>query len=281
VGRTIADMYLDFYGLAEPPFHVTPDPRFMCWTAHHRDGLDHLLYGIRERKGFIEITGEVGTGKTTLCRACLTELEEEVDTALVLNPLLSPLELLQAIVHDFGLEPLVDHNSWAHVQRLNQYLLEQNERGRNVVVFIDEAQNLSAAAMEQVRLLSNLETDREKLVQIVLCGQPELSDRLRDPTLRQLRQRIAVRYRLGPLDEKDTARYIGHRLGVAAQPGRAPGVRFSESALWMIYAHAKGCPRLINAVADHALLAGYVEGRRLINDHCVRRGLAQLEGEAS
>lgn len=275
-------MYLDFYGLVEPPFHVTPDPRFMCWTVHHREGLDHLLYGIRARKGFIQITGEVGTGKTTLCRACLAELEDEVDTALVLNPLLTPVELLQAIIHDFGLDySLADANSWAYVQRLNEYLLERNAQGRNVVVFIDEAQDLSSAAMEQVRLLSNLETDREKLIQVVLCGQPELNERLQAPDLRQLRQRIAVRYQLGALDEKDTARYIGHRLGVAARTGQAPSVSFSASALWMIFAHSKGCPRLINAVADHALLAGYAEGRRLINDHCVRRGLAQLEGETS
>ncbi len=272
-------MYLQFYGLAEPPFHVTPDPRFMCWTAQHREALDHLLYGIRERKGFIALTGEVGTGKTTLCRACLAALGDTVDSALVFNPLLSPLELLQAIVHDFGLPLAVEDNAWALINQLNAYLLDRAHSGRNVVVFIDEAQDLSAAAMEQVRLLSNLETDRQKLIQIVLCGQPELAQRLSQSTLRQLRQRIAVRYQLGPLDEKDTARYIGHRLGVATGNGQAPDIRFTESALWMIYANSKGCPRLINAVTDHALLAGYVAERRIINDHCVRRGLAQLEGE--
>lgn len=272
-------MYLEYYDLAEHPFHVTPDPRFIFWTEQHREALDHVLYGIYARKGFVELTGEVGTGKTTLCRACLEELGDEVDTALVLNPFLSSTQLLRAIIHDFGIE-LDDTDALSCMETLNRFLLERNRVGRNVAVFIDEAQNLPTPAMEQVRLLSNLETNRSKLMQIVLCGQPELRGHLAQPDLRQLRQRIAVRYRLGALSERDAARYIGHRMAVAAK-GRTPAVRFNGSALWLIYAYSKGCPRLINAVADNALLAGYVEQRMEINERCVRRAIEQLEGEPS
>lgn len=272
-------MYLEYYGLAEHPFHVTPDPRFIFWTEQHREALDHVLYGIHARKGFVELTGEVGTGKTTLCRVCLEELGDGVDTALILNPFLSETQLLRALVNDFGIESVQD-DALSCTEALNRFLLQQNSAGRNVAVFIDEAQNLPAPAMEQVRLLSNLETDRSKLLQIVLCGQPELRDRLAQPDLRQLRQRIAVRYRLGALNERDAARYIGHRLAVAAK-GLTPTVRFNESALWLIYAYSKGCPRLINALADNALLAGYVEQRMEINERCVRRAIEQLEGEPS
>lgn len=270
-------MYLDYYGLAEHPFNVTPDPRFICWTGQHREALDHLLYGVYHRKGFITLSGEIGTGKTTLCRACLSQLGDTVDTALILNPLLSETQLLRAMVNDFGI-PSNGDDLLSCTETLNRYLLEQNRMGRNVVLFIDEAQNLATTALEQIRLLSNLETDRSKLIQIILCGQPEMEQRLNEPGLRQLRQRIAVRFRLGPLDERDTARYIGHRLAVAAG-GNVPDVAFNESALWLVYAHSKGHPRLINAVADNALLAGYVERRRVINEHCVRMGIEQLEGE--
>ncbi len=272
-------MYLEYYGLIEHPFYVTPDPRFMFWTDQHREALDHVLYGIHARKGFVLLTGEVGTGKTTLCRVCLERLGGETDTALILNPFLNRTQLLRALVHDFGIE-LVKNDALSCTEALNRFLLQRNCAGRNVVVFIDEAQNLPSPAMEQVRILSNLETDRSKLLQIVLCGQPELRERLAQPDLRQLRQRIAVRYRLGALSERDGARYIGHRLAVAARGGN-PTVRFNGSALRMIHAYSKGCPRLINALADHALLAGYVEQRMEINEHCVRRAIEQLEGEES
>lgn len=270
-------MYLEYYGLAEHPFHVTPDPRFIFWTDKHRDALDHLLYGIEQRKGFIELTGEVGTGKTTLCRECLSRLGDTVDTALVLNPFLSEAHLLKALIRDFGLQPPAD-DPLTLIDVLNDFLLERNAAGRNVVVFIDEAQTVPLQTMEQVRLLSNLETDQSKLLQIVLCGQPELRARLARPELRQLRQRISIRFALGPLSERELAQYMGHRLAVAAQ-GKTVPVQFTESALWLIYAHSKGYPRLVNALADHALLAGYAEQRMVINDHCVRRAIQQLEGE--
>lgn len=270
-------MYLRFYGLREHPFHVTPDPRFIFWTDHHRDALDHLLYGIEQRKGFIELTGEVGTGKTTLCRECLRRLGDSVESALILNPFLSEVHLLKALVRDLGLQSTQD-DPLSLIQELNEFLLDRHRAGRNVVVFIDEAQTVPLKTMEQVRLLSNLETDQSKLLQIVLCGQPELRTRLNRSELRQLRQRITVRYTLGPLHERDMARYIAHRLAVAADGGEVR-VSFTDAALWMIFAHSKGYPRLVNAVTDHALLAGYAEQRHVINDQCVRRAVQELEGE--
>ena len=272
-------MYLNFYGFSEYPFYVTPDPRFIFWTRQHREALDHLLYGIHGRKGFIELTGEVGTGKTTLCRACLEQLGDEVETALILNPLMGEAELLRAMAHDFGLI-LKNHDRLSCLQALNRFLLDQNRRGRNVVLFIDEAQDLPSPVMEQIRLLSNLETDRSKLMQIVLCGQPELRVRLNLPALRQLRQRISVRFSLKPLGMQEAADYVAHRLAVAGN-GKAAPVHFTPSALWMMYAYSKGMPRMINAVADHALLAGYVEQRMGINEQCVHRAIEQLEGETS
>ncbi len=270
-------MYLDFYGLAEHPFHVTPDPHFIFWTEQHRDALDHLLYGITERKGFVELTGEVGTGKTTLCRVCLEELGEEVDTALVLNPFLSEEQLLRALIADFGLSTDAT-DLLSCIQALYEFLLARHDAGRTVVVFIDEAQNLPLKTMEQLRLLSNFETDQAKLLQVVLCGQPELRQRLRQPELRQLRQRISVRFTLGPLNEQDTARYIGHRLAIAAS-GAMPKIEFTEAAIWMIYGHSRGCPRLINALVDHSLIAGYVNQSHVIDQACLHRAIAQLEGD--
>jgi general secretion pathway protein A len=209
-------MYLEYYGLAEHPFYVTPDPRFIFWTAQHREALDHLLYGIHQRKGFIELTGEIGTGKTTLIRACLNQLGDDVETALILNPSLTETQLLRAMANDFGLE-VSGRDRLACVEALNKFLLERDRAGRNVVLFIDEAQDLSPLVMEQVRLLSNLDTDRSKLIQIILCGQPELKARLDRPDLRQLRQRITVRYRISPLGEQDASGYIHHRLSVATK----------------------------------------------------------------
>lgn len=271
-------MYLEYYGLKEHPFYVTPDPRFMYWTTQHREALDHLLYGIHQRKGFIELTGEIGTGKTTLIRACLNQLGGDIETALILNPSLTETQLLRAMANDFGLE-VAGRDRLACVEALNKFLLERNRAGRNVVLFIDEAQDLSPSVMEQVRLLSNLETDRSKLIQIVLCGQPELKARLERPDLRQLRQRITVRFRIGPLIEQDAFAYVRHRLAVAA--GGEARVGFDDAALSLLYNHSGGSPRVMNALADNALLAGYVDQRMTINDACVRRAIRQLEGETT
>lgn len=271
-------MYLKFYGLNEYPFHVTPDPRFIFWTQQHRDALDHLLFGIHSRKGFIQLTGEVGTGKTTMIRACLAALGEDVETALILNPCLTETQLLRAIVEDFGIEAY-GRDRLASVVCLNRFLLDRNRAGKNVVLFIDEAQDLSPDVMEQVRLLSNLETDKTKLLQIVLCGQPELRERLNRPDLRQLRQRITVRYQISILAEADAARYIEHRLTVASgEAGHR--VQFKEPAVRTIHRYAEGRPRVMNAVADHALLAGYVAGQTVIDEACVQKAIEQLEGPA-
>ena len=267
-------MYLEHYNLVEFPFNITPDPRFLYYAAHHREALDHLMYGISQRKGFIELTGEVGSGKTTLCRALLSSLGDDVKTALILNPSLTETQLLRAMLNDFGLEPR-GRDRLAYIECLNEFLLSQYNEGINVALLIDEAQDLTPNVMEQVRLLSNLETDQHKLIQIVLCGQPELKKRLNRPDLRQLRQRITVRYYLPPLTFEETTNYIRHRLWVAGQESTA---QFSKGAVRTVHRYAQGCPRLINAVCDNALLAGYVERKQILSTQDVKKAIRQLEG---
>ncbi|MCL4837964.1 MAG: AAA family ATPase [Thermoanaerobaculia bacterium] len=267
-------MYLDFYGFREPPFNLTPDPRFLFLSDRHREALDALLFGIRERKGFIQITGEVGAGKTTLCRAALERLGPEVRTALVLNPVLTPTQLLRTVLRELGLEPGRSDRA-SHLEQLNRYLLDEVALGHSVVLLVDEAQDLPAELLEQVRLLSNLETDQHKLLQIVLVGQPELRAMLDDPGLRQLRQRITVRYHLGPLTRLESDHYIRYRLGIAGADGRPS---LSRWALWRIHRYARGVPRLINAVCDTTLLCGYVEGTDDLRLRHVRRAVRELEG---
>jgi general secretion pathway protein A len=266
-------MYLEFYGLSESPFNITPDPRFLYYSPRHREAFDHLAYGIGSRKGFIELTGEVGCGKTTLCRAVLANLNEKVRTALILNPCLSEDQLLRAILTDFGLDPQ-GKDRLDYVEQLNDFLLAESREGNNVVLIIDEAQNLSPETMEQVRLLSNLETDQHKLMQIVLSGQPELKQRLARRDLRQLRQRILVRCELAPLNESETDHYLMHRLHIAGANG---SVRFDQKAVRLICKKAKGIPRLINAVADNALLAGYIAQVRDVGVAQVKRAMAEME----
>ena len=267
-------MYLEFYKLTEPPFNITPDPRFLYFAPHHKEAYDHLMYGIENRKGFIELTGEVGSGKTTLCRAVLANLDTDVETALILNPSLTETQLLRAMLNDFGLD-VKGRDRLAYIEKLNEFLLERAREGTNVALVIDEAQDLSPQVMEQVRLLSNLETDQQKLIQIVMCGQPELKKRLARPDLRQLRQRITVRYHIPPLTLEDTMMYIRHRLWVAGSDG---SVSFDASAVREMYKYTKGSPRLINAVGDNALLAGYVARTLTITGKCVKRAIQQLEG---
>ncbi|HEY9509558.1 MAG TPA: AAA family ATPase, partial [Verrucomicrobiae bacterium] len=185
-------MYLDYYGLTEPPFDITPNPRFLFYSAKHREAYNHLLFGIRERKGFVQLTGEVGAGKTTLCRAMLEQLDQNYSTALILNPILNADELMKAIAIEFGLD-VRGMDRLDTIAKINDFLLWNVEQGKDTVLIIDEAQNLTEELLEQVRLLSNLETDNRKLLQIVLMGQPELRERLNSPNLRQLRQRITVR----------------------------------------------------------------------------------------
>lgn len=268
-------VYLDYYRLTEMPFNITPDPRFLYLSAHHREAFDHLVFGITHRRGFIELTGEVGSGKTTLCRAVLAALDNNIQTALVLNPCLTQTQLIRAMLNDLGLEVRA-RDRLSYIETLNRFLLEKNAQGVNVAVVIDEAQDLTPQTMEQVRLLSNLETDQHKLIQIVLCGQPELKKRLARPDLRQLRQRITIRYHIPPLSLTEVSAYIHHRLSVAGSDG---GLDFKPPALKRIHKYTKGCPRLINAVCDHALLAGYVLRKDVVDGRCVDRAIKQLEGK--
>jgi general secretion pathway protein A len=268
-------VYLEFYGLKQAPFDLTPNPRFLFHSGKHREALNHLLYGIRERKGFVQLTGEVGAGKTTLCRAMLEQLDGHFSTAVILNPVLNADELMKAIATEFGLDAR-SRDRLDVIALISTFLLKQVEQGRESVLIIDESQNLTEELLEQVRLLSNIETDDRKLLQIVLLGQPELRDRLNSPRLRQLRQRITVRYHLKPLTRFEMAQYIQHRLELAGARGLPC---FTRPALWRIYNYSSGIPRLVNAVCDKALLAGYVEHSDRITYRMVGRAIRELEGE--
>lgn len=236
--------------------------------------MNHLLYGIRERKGFVQLTGEVGARKTTVCRAMLDQLGPSYSTALILNPVLTPEQLVKAVAMEFGLDPR-GKDRLETISELNQFLLRQAELRRDCVLIIDEAQNLSNELLEQVRLLSNLETDDRKLLQIVLMGQPELRDRLNDHSLRQLRQRITVRFHLEPLGRDELGQYISHRLHVSG----ANGIPFfTRAAMWRIYHYSKGIPRLVNALCDKCLLSGFVQHRDRINFGMVGLSIRELEG---
>ena len=272
-------MYLDFFGFREKPFNLTPDPRFVFLSKNHREAFAHLLYGINNRAGFIALTGEVGTGKTTVLRALLSQLDpDHYRTALIFNPSLSPAELLQNIDREFGI-PTYPSSTSSLLEDLNQFLLRQNAEGHSVALIIDEGQDLEASVLEQIRLISNLETDREKLIQIVLSGQPELAQILKRKEMRQLSQRISVRYHLQPMDFQDTIDYINHRLEVAGGRG---GVIFSRRALKRIYRYSHGLPRLINVACDRALLAGYTRDTARISSRVVGAGIKDMrKSEAS
>jgi general secretion pathway protein A len=267
-------VYLEYYGLTEPPFDITPNPRFLFFSAKHREAINHLLYGIRERKGFVQLTGEVGAGKTTICRSLLTQLGKNFETALILNPVLDADQLMKAIAMEFGLN-VKGMDRLETVAALNEFLLGLADRQKDAVLIIDEAQDLSIELLEQVRLLSNLETYDRKLLQIVLMGQPELRDRLNDYNLRQLRQRITVRYHLNSLTREEVGQYIRRRLDVAGGNG-AP--YFTTGALWRIHRYSRGIPRLINAVCDKCCLAGFVAQKDEIDFKTVGLAIRELEG---
>ncbi len=268
-------MYTAFYGLFEKPFALSPDPRYLFFSDAHREALAHLRYGIEQGEGFIAVTGEVGTGKSTLCRALIEGLGPETDVAFLFNPPRSATELLQAIAQEYGLDP-AGHQRHALNNQLNRFLLERKKRGRRVLLIIDEAQNLDAHVLEEIRLLSNLETASSKLVQIVLVGQPELDRKLDSSELRQLRQRISVRWFLTPLSQSETAAYVMHRLHVAAGARREIFTRRAERE---IFRRTDGVPRRINLLADRSLLAGYGAEARRIGRSVVRRAARELEGE--
>ncbi|MFD0725677.1 ExeA family protein [Lysobacter brunescens] len=297
-------MYLEYYGLEQTPFSITPDPHYVFLSEHHRDALAHLLYGIQQGGGggFVQLTGEVGTGKTTLSRLLLNQLPGNTHAALVLNPRLDPVELLQTICEELKLTPGEPASDAAETpdandasedatssatpaptaspvpaggkvwfDRLGAYLLDAYARGDRVVLIIDEAQNLSAEALEQVRLLTNLETETQKLLQIILIGQPELRDSLARPELRQLAQRITARYHLRPLDAHGTGAYLRHRLTTAG----AKRFPFTADAVKRIHRHSGGVPRLINVIAERALLGGYAQDLLAIDAKTVDRAASE------
>jgi len=268
-------MYLEHYGLIEPPFSITPDPRFVFLSERHRDALAHLLFGITQGGGggFVQLTGEVGTGKTTLCRLLLEQVPENTRVALVLNPRVTPLELLETICEELHIELDGKRGSTkALVDALNAYLLDAYAQGLRVVLVIDEAQNLSVEALEQVRLLTNLETPTQKLLQIVLLAQPELRRMLAREDLRQLAQRITARFHLTPLDASETGEYLRHRYRVAG------GTRFpfDASAVKRIHVHSGGVPRLVNVIAERTLLAGFAHDVPLLDARWVDRAAAEV-----
>jgi general secretion pathway protein A len=270
-------MYTSYFGFKENPFNLTPDPRYLFLSTHHREALDHMLYGVNERKGFIVITGGIGTGKTTLCRAFLRQLETSIKSALILNSFITEQELLETIIEEFGMDP-----SWGAgtkkecIDKINEFLLHTFSQGGNAVLVLDEAQNLSPTVLEQIRMLSNLETEKEKLIQIVFVGQPELKDLLSSSSMQQLNERIVVRFELRPLDHKDVRGYVEHRLVVGGGRGN---LRFANSAITAIYKYSQGIPRRINAVCDRALLIAYVNEKHTISGAIVAKAIDEIRGD--
>ena len=269
-------MYLSFFGLSEKPFAITPDPRYLYLSERHAEALAHLLYGINESGGFIQLTGEVGTGKTTVVRTLLSRVPHHADVAVILNPRVTPVEFLLTICEELGLG--VDEADRSSVKEmvdaLNRRLLSAHADGRRVIVIVDEAQNLSAEVLEQVRLLTNLETPTQKLLQIILIGQPELRELLDRTDLRQLAQRITGRYHLKPLSRDETQQYVRHRLRVAG----AAGEIFTPAALREVHRLSAGIPRVINVCCDRALLGAYTQERRKITPALVRRAAGEVYG---
>ena len=268
-------MYESFFALKEKPFALTPNPRFLFLSKTHNEVYAHLIYGIESRAGFVEVTGEVGTGKTTILRTLLSHLDEsKTRVAFMFNPKLTAFELLRNINREFG----VDDDGASNpdlIHALNAFLLAENEAGRTPVLVIDEAQNLSGEVLEQIRLLSNLETEEDKLIQVILVGQPELRHHLSDHSLRQLNQRIAVRYQLRPLNREETASYILHRLNIA---GRPDGNLFSAAALKRVFACSGGIPRRVNLICDRSLLTAYSEERGIVSARDVNQAVKELAG---
>jgi general secretion pathway protein A len=268
-------MYAAWFGLAEQPFAITPDPRYLYLGTRHAEAFAHLLYGLTESGGFIQLTGEVGTGKTTLTRRLLDELPEGVDAALVLNPRMSPLEFVRTICEELGVKRNRATTLKGLVDALNRHLLDAHARNRRSVLIVDEAQTAPVDLLEQLRLLTNLETPKTKLLQIILIGQPELRETLARRELRQLAQRITARYHLEPLSRAELDAYVKHRLEVAG----ASGPIFSEGALDAVFEASSGIPRLVNVICDRALLGAYAQERRDVDADTARRAAHEVLGE--
>jgi len=268
-------MYTDHFGLKEPPFTITPDTHFFFGHSSYQDALNMLLVAARSGEGFIKITGEVGTGKTLLCRKFLAALEgEDFVTAYIPNPYLEPLTLLLAVADELGVAYPEQANQHQLLKALTQFLIDTHAAGKRAVLCLDEAQAMPTESLEALRLLTNLETERSKLLQVVLFGQPELDRRLDDPAIRQLRQRIGFSYRLGALNLQDVEYYLAHRLGIAGY--RGPRL-FSREAVRLLYRSSRGVPRLINILAHKALMAGFGEGARYVTDRYVQMAILDTE----
>lgn len=268
-------MYQQFYGFDKMPFNNTPDTRFFFHSEQHQEALSSLLYCVNERKGFMLLTGEIGAGKTTVCRAFLNRLDPATKVAVITNTRLTERQLLQSICEEFGLWIPGNVGKVTLFNELNTFLVDQYRQGANTVLIVDEAQNLRPEVLEEIRLISNLETERDKLIQIVLMGQPELREIVELPELRQLKQRIVLRYHLYPLSEKETQAYIFHRLKVAGASGN---LKFSRSALALVHQYSGGIPRVVNILCDNALLLGFVQETRKISESLVQEVIRDLEG---
>lgn len=267
-------MYEQFYGLTEKPFSVTPDTKFFFPSEKHEEALNSLLYTVEERKGFSVITGEIGSGKTTVWHTLLNRLDKGTRVAIITNTQLTPKQMIIAILEEFEI-PFKEH--WSKIKLLNllnKFLINQINLGFNVVLVIDEAQNLTASVLEEVRMLSNLETEKEKLIQIILMGQPELRDILTLKELEQLRQRICVFYHISPLTKEETINYIVHRLKIAGTNG---DIIFDVGALEKIYFYSHGIPRKINAICDRALLTGFIKEKKNISEDIVEEVSKEIE----
>lgn len=261
-------MYADYFGLKENPFSLSPEPRYLFLSEQHRDALNCLIYGIKEKKGFVLISGGIGLGKTTICRSLLSSLDDSVETALIFNTAVSDLDLLETILGEYGIAVKNEtRNKKYYVDALNEFLLKNFAAGKTAVLLIDEAQNLSHGVLEQIRMLSNLETETEKLIQIILIGQPELANNLMLPALRQLNERITVRYDLQPFSPPAVGEYIRHRLKIAGGPG---SISFTKGALNLIYFFSEGIPRRINALCDRALLIAYTKNVSKLDRKIIR-----------
>jgi general secretion pathway protein A len=275
-------MYEDYFGFSEKPFSLTPDPKYLYKSETHANAFDLLQYAIRRREGFVVVTGDIGTGKTTLCRAILEQLDRNTFTALVLNPFITEADLLRLVLRDFGVVSrddmkrgrLAGITKQDLIDTLNDFLLSIQRLGARALLIIDEAQNLPTQVLEQIRILSNLETDKEKLLQIVLVGQLNLHATLRSPEMRQLDQRVSIRYQLNPLNRDECAAYIAHRLAVA---GGSATVTFTSRAVDLVHRYTTGIPRLINLLCDRALLGGFSERTNRITPDLVRRAAENLD----